>query len=79
MQYHLDYDVNSFVASLVAQLVKNLLANTGDVVSIPGLGRSRGEGNGNPLEYACLENPWMEETEEPSALPAMGLQRVRHD
>ena len=29
----------------------------GDLVSIPGLGRSPGEGNGNPLQYSCLENP----------------------
>ena len=31
--------------------------NTGDPGSIPGLGRSPGEGNGNPLQYYCLENP----------------------
>ena len=31
--------------------------NTGDAGSIPGLGRSPGEGNGNPLQYSCLENP----------------------
>ena len=31
--------------------------NTGDLGSIPGLGRSPGEGNGNPLQYSCLENP----------------------
>ena len=30
---------------------------TGDVGSIPGLGRSPGGGNGNPLQYSCLENP----------------------
>ena len=30
---------------------------TGDVGSVPGLGRSPGEGNGNPLQYSCLENP----------------------
>ena len=35
-------------------LGKNL---PGDVGSIPGLGRSPGEGNGNPLQYSCLENP----------------------
>ena len=44
-------------ASLVAQMVKNLPANAGDKGSIPGLGRSPGEGNGNPLQYFCLENP----------------------
>ena len=31
--------------------------NVGDLDSIPGLGRSPGEGNGNPLQYSCLENP----------------------
>ena len=31
--------------------------NEGDLGSIPGLGRSPGEGNGNPLQYSCLENP----------------------
>ena len=30
---------------------------SGDVGSMPGLGRSPGEGNGNPLQYSCLENP----------------------
>ena len=41
-------------------MVKNLPANagaTGDVGSIPGLGRSPGGGRGNPLQYSCLENP----------------------
>ena len=31
--------------------------NVGDLGSIPGLGRSLGEGKGNPLQYSCLENP----------------------
>ena len=31
--------------------------NAGDPGSMPGLGRSPGEGNGNPLQYSCLENP----------------------
>ena len=38
-------------------MVKNLLANAGDLGLIPGSGRSPGEGNGNPLQYSCLENP----------------------
>ena len=42
-------------ASLVAQLVKNL-CSAGDLGLIPGLGRSPGEGNGDPLQYPCLEN-----------------------
>ena len=31
--------------------------NVGDLGSVPGSGRSPGEGNGNPLQYACLKNP----------------------
>ena len=38
-------------------VVKNLTANARDTVSIPGSGRSFGEGNGNPLQYSCLGNP----------------------
>ena len=37
-------------------VVKNLPANAGDECSIPGSGRSPGEGNGNPHQYSCLEN-----------------------
>ena len=50
----------TYLPSQVALVVKNLSANTGDLRdtgSIPGLGRSPGEGNGNPLQYSCLENP----------------------
>ena len=36
---------------------KEFAYNAGDMDSIPGLGRSLGEGNGNPLQYPCLENP----------------------
>ena len=36
---------------------KEFACNAGDQGSIPGLGRSPGEGNGNPLQYSCLENP----------------------
>ena len=38
-------------------MVKTPAASAGDVGSIPGLGRSSGGGNGNPLQYSCLENP----------------------
>ena len=47
-------------ASQVVLVVKNPPANTGDArdaVSTPGLGRSPREGNGNPLQYSCLQNP----------------------
>ena len=37
--------------------VKNLSANAGDASSMPGSGRSPGEGNGNPLQYSWLTNP----------------------
>ena len=37
-------------------MVKNPPADAGDVRSFPGSGRSPGEGNGNPLQYSCLEN-----------------------
>ena len=35
---------------------KESACNAGDLISIPGLGRSPGEGNGYPLQYSCLEN-----------------------
>ena len=41
--------------------VKVSARNEGDPGSIPGLGRSPGEGNGKPLQYSCLENPMDEE------------------
>ena len=50
--------------------------NVGDAGSIPGLGRSSGEGNGNPLQYSCLENPMKED---PGRLQSMGSQRVGQD
>ena len=57
-------------------MVKNPPANAGDVGLIPGSGRSTGEGNGNPLQYSCLENStdrgaW--------GLQSTGSQRARHD
>ena len=57
-------------------VVKNLPANAGDAGLIPGLWRSPREGNGNPLQYSRLGNPW---TEEPGGLYSMGLQRVGHE
>ena len=57
-------------------MVKNLLANVGDSGLIPGLERSPGEENGNPLQYSCWEIPW---TEESGGLQSMGLQRVGYD
>ena len=52
-------------------VVKNLPANTGDVGSIPGLGRSPGKGNGYPLQYSYLKNSIVR--------GAMGSQRTAPD
>ena len=38
-------------------MIKNPLVNAGERGSIPGLGISPGEGNGNPFQYSCLKNP----------------------
>ena len=59
----------------MAQMLKNPPANAGDPRSIPGLGRSPGEGNGNSLQYSCLENSidrgaWQATTSELSILGA---------
>ena len=54
--------------------VKKLPTNAEDVGSIPGSGRSPGEGDGNPLQYSCLENPWREE---PGWLQSMEVSRSR--
>ena len=51
--------------------------NEGHLDSIPGSRRSPGEGNGNPLQYSCLENE--QRTEEPGGLQSMVSQRVGHD
>ena len=57
-------------------VVKNPPVNAGGTGLTPGPGRSRREGNGNPLQYPCLETPW---TEEPGGLQSMGLQRAGRD
>ena len=51
------HDIHANKAFPGDSVVKNLCANAGDMGSIPGSGRSPGEGNGNPLQYACLGNP----------------------
>ena len=53
----LDDEMHTTKASLVAQRLKHLPAMRWDPGLIPGSGRSPGEGNGNPLQYSCLENP----------------------
>ena len=55
-------------------VVKNPPANAGDMGLTPEWGRDPREGNGNPLQYSCLENPM----EEAGGLQSMGLKRVGH-
>ena len=71
--------VSHWVWLHVALVVKNLLANAGDLRDaglIPGSGRSSGEGNGSLLQYSCLGNPmdrgaWW--------ATVLGVARVRHN
>ena len=53
---------------------KESACNAGDQHLIPGLGSSSGEGNGNPLQYSCMENPIDRE----SHRQFVGSQRVEH-
>ena len=57
-------------------MVKNPPANAIDAGWVPELERSPGEGNGNPLQYSSLGNPW---TEESDGLQSKVSQRTRHD
>ena len=82
--YHMSHKGNPRILEWVAyplgfpggSEIKASACNAGDLGSIPGLGRFPGEGNGNPLQYSCLENPidggaWL--------ATVHGLQRVRHN
>ena len=57
-------------------MVKNPLTNARDAGLIPGSGRSPGEGNGNSLQYSCLENPM---DRKPGGLQSVRSQSVAHD
>ena len=58
IEYYSAIKKNRVMASQVVLVVKNTSANVRDTGSIPVLGRSfPGGGNGNPLQYSCLENP----------------------
>ena len=57
---------------------KESACNAGDPSLIPELGRSPEEGNGNSLQYSCLENP-MDRGVCPGGLLSMGSQRVGHN
>ena len=49
--------LSAFMGFPGGSVVKNLHANAGHTSLNPGSGRSLGVGNGNPLQYSCLENP----------------------
>ena len=67
------YSVSGFPDDLDG---KASACNVEDPGLIPGLGRSSGEGNGNLLQYSCLENPMDKGADR---LQSMGSQRVGHD
>ena len=61
---------------VIFSVSKESACSVGDPGLIPGLGRFPGEGNGDPLQYHCLENLM---DKEPGGLQSMGLQRIGHD
>ena len=60
----------------VGSIGKEFACNAGDPGSVPELGRSPGEGNGNPFQYSYLESSMDRAAGE---LQSLGSQRVRHD
>ena len=73
LRYVLKYHTTQLPGGTV---VKNLPASARDAGLIPGSGRFRGVGNGNPLKYSCLRNPV---EREPGGLQSMGSRRVRRN
>ena len=63
-------DINKQSNSLCSSVSKESVCNAGDPGSIPGSGRSPGEGNASPLQYSAWRIPW---TEEPGGLQSIGL------
>ena len=57
---------------------KESACNVGDLGSIPGLGRSPGGGDGNPLQYSCLENPHGQKSLA-GYIQSTGSRRIRHN
>ena len=53
----INLQVDLFIGFSDSLVAKEFTCNAGDPDSIPGLGKSPGEGNGNPLQYSCLDNP----------------------
>ena len=75
---NLTADKKAGAGFLGGPVVKNPPANAGDAIWTPGSGRSPGGGNGNPLQYFCLENP-MDRGAWRAACSLWGCKRVRHD
>ena len=72
--HHLERTISNILLCFPGGLVvRNPPANAGDPSSIPWLRRSPGGGNGNPLQYCCLENPM--DREAWRAIQFMGLQK----
>ena len=67
---------SSFSGFPGGSVVKSSPADAGDAGSIPGWGKFPGGGNGNPLQYSCLENPMDRGA---GGLQSLGLQRVGHN
>ena len=68
--------LHSFSGFPCSSVGKESACSAGNQGSIPGSGRSPGEGNGNPFQYSCLENPMDRGT---WRAPVHGVTRVRHD
>ena len=82
MRHHLKTDIlyHFYCGFPGGAVINNLAANAGDARdagSIPGLGGSPGEGNGNPLQYSCLGNPM--DRDAWHAIYSMGSQSIRCD
>ena len=67
--------INKYKGFLHSLVGKESACNAGDLGSIPGSGRSPGDGVDYPLQYSYWRIPW---TEKPGGLESMGWQRVRH-
>ena len=74
--FELILEEEGFPGGLVGKESTCNVGDKGDVGSIPGSGRPRGEGNGNPPQYSCLEHPM---DREPGGLQSTEWQRVGHD
>ena len=66
----------AFQVALVVKIPPASVGDARNLGSIPGSGRSPGEGNGNPLQFSCLRNPMDRGT---GGLQSMRPQRVGHD